>query len=74
MVLKAVDSMGQDVNPGDTMLDFRGERAILVKATRAKTDNKMGKVVVRWVGDRNPDRQLEYYDKIFDLTVIEVKE
>ena len=72
MALKAFDTMGQEVKPGDTMLDFRGERAVMVKASRARDEYRSGKVVVHWVG--NPQTQCEYYDKVFDLHVVDVPE
>lgn len=69
MTLKAFDSMGQEMKPGDTMLDFHGERAVLVKATRARTPRRSGKVVVTWVGD---NKQQEVYDRVFDLAVKDI--
>lgn len=40
---------GQEVKPGDSLVSFRGERAILIRPTRATAAGKSGKVLVRWV-------------------------
>lgn len=72
MTLKAFDSMGQEMKPGDTMLDFRGERAILIGASRERTQKQSGKVVVKWVG--NAGGECEYNDNVFDLHVVDVPE
>lgn len=72
MTLKAFDSMGQEMKSGDTMLDFRGERAIFIRATRAKTRERSGKVVVKWVGSAGGE--CEYNDNVFDLHVVDVPE
>ena len=70
MSLVVFDSMGQEMKPGDTMLDFRGERAILRQAKRARSARRKGKILVEWVGE---DHQLyECDDSQFDLHVKEV--
>lgn len=70
-MLVAFDSMGVAMKPGDTMLDQDGERAVFVQPTRARTEGRSGKVLVRWVGD-DTGRQMEYYDKVFELWVKDV--
>lgn len=71
--LVAFDAMGVPMKRGDTMLDFRGERAIFIEATRARVPGKTGKVLVTWVGDEK-SKQREYYDTVFELHVKEVSE
>lgn len=70
MGLKAFDSMGQEVHAGETIMKPNGEKAEFLRATRARTPGKSGKVYIRWVG---PDGHTgEYYDRTFDLHVKEV--
>lgn len=68
------------VNNGDEITSFRGEKATLVRATRASMPGKSGKVLVQWdqnqpsdfdlkLGSWPPGFQMEYYDKVFDLDV-----
>jgi len=72
MTLQAFDSMGQPVNSGDKILDFRGVQATFVRASRARTsDGRSGKVVVKWI-DSIALYECEYYDKVFDLFVKDI--
>lgn len=57
------------VNPGDEIVSFRGEKAILKACTRENEmyygGGRSGKVEVVW-----PDGfKAEYYDGVFDLRV-----
>ena len=65
MALVAIDSNGKRVKRGQTVTDFRGDTATFQSATRASSLGKSGKVVVS-----TGDISSEYYDKVFDLTVI----
>lgn len=71
MTLRILDTAGVEMRPGQTVMDFRGERAKIVMATRARSATKSGKVVVTWVGE---DAQREYYDSVFNLRVIDTEE
>jgi hypothetical protein len=62
---------GQAISYGDPVTDFRGETATFVKATRAAAPGKSGKVYVSWTNTEGVG-SLEYYDKVFDLTVKQV--
>ena len=73
MTLKAFDSMGQEVNTGDTVLTPDNRKAIFRRATRARSYGKSGKVTVTWVGSEYRS-ECEYYDKVFDLVVEDVRE
>lgn len=68
-------STGEEVKIGDTIIDFRGDKAILVAITRVNEfelgGRRSGKVAARWI-DRNDYR--EVYDKVFDLIVREASE
>jgi hypothetical protein len=48
-------------------------KAIFRRATRARSYGKSGKVTVTWV-DSEMRSECEYYDKVFDLHVIDVQE
>lgn len=68
------EKSGEVVNDGDTVTDFRGDTARLIKATRARVPGKSGKVLVELPGTSDPYRdgrpiRMEYYDKVFDLHV-----
>lgn len=67
-MLVAFDSIGQEVRPGDCILNFRGDPAVFVKATKARTQHS-GKVVVRYQGNC----EQEVYDNAYDLHVKEVE-
>jgi predicted DNA-binding protein YlxM (UPF0122 family) len=59
-----------EVKPGDTITSFRGDKALLIRATRAAAYGLSGKVLVHWLSDEpGVQRQMEYYDKVFDLDV-----
>lgn len=54
---------------GDAVENSRGEIYMFVRATRVRTNGKSGKVVVL-----NGDlKQQEFYDRIFDLEVIDIQ-
>jgi len=57
--------MGQLVNAGDTVIDFRGQEWEFVKATRITEIGKSGKVIVK---DKF-NRQREFYAHVFELSV-----
>jgi len=63
MILNAA---GERVLPGETVIDFRGDPAKLIKAVRGQAPGYSGKVLVEWPKDGW--RQV-YYDKVFDLVV-----
>ena len=70
MKLKAFDkNTGKEVKIGDTIIDFRGDRAILTAITRVNELNygghRSGKICAAW---ENGDRR-EVYDKVFNLIV-----
>jgi len=58
---------GSLVEPGDTMVDFRGDTAELLAATRPTVPGKAGKVYVHFGSHRS-----ELYATCFDVTVHEV--
>lgn len=58
------------VKIGERVIDFRGDIGYLKAVTRERT-NASGKVVVSYSID---DKGNEYYDKCFNIKVIEVKE
>lgn len=63
-VLHTYREDGTEVFPGDTVVDFRGESHVFDYATRPRSDGRSGKVFVK-------GRGIEYYDKVFGLTVTE---
>jgi hypothetical protein len=67
MMVTLHEKTGDSVAPGDTVTDFRGGTATFLRATSARIPGKSGKVLVRL-----PDGGcMEYYDKVYDLAVIE---
>lgn len=70
--LVALRKDGTAVQSGETVTSFRGQEWTFVCPTRAQSfsEGKSGKVVVR----DEFDRQREFYETVFDLTVIEKKE
>ena len=86
MTLQAfIEGTDQIVNSGDTITDFRGDKAIFVKASRPRQPGRTGKVVVRWLAmkgvkagdhsyyDDGRKTTYEYYDTVFDLEVKEIE-
>ncbi|CAM4326062.1 hypothetical protein NONI108955_20965 [Nocardia ninae] len=63
LVAKGKD--GNVVAPGSPVTDFRGETAEFKYASRANTEGKDGKVVVRMVDGWEP----EHYARVWGLTV-----
>jgi hypothetical protein len=65
---------GEQVNVGDTVTSFRGEKATVTSLSRAVIPGKSGKVVVRWIEKESgpTDFEREYYDSVFDLVVTDV--
>jgi hypothetical protein len=61
------DSDGKEIEAGDAIYSFKNHRATFVRATRARTPGKSGKVLVEWPGGG----RFEYYDKVFNLNVQE---
>lgn len=69
------------VQPNQFIKSFRGEWARFKSATRVSIPGKSGKVTVKWTKDDNKDYKNvvnpntdisgEYYDKVFNLCVIE---
>jgi len=55
---------GAEVSEGDTVVDFRGESAVFLSATRAPMPGKSGKVLVDLDGV-----QREFYESVYDLRV-----
>jgi hypothetical protein len=68
MTLHAFNADGQEKHIGDELVDFRGDPAILVSLSRPRVPGKSGKVVVR---DKWSEHS-EYYDKVYDLTVVDI--
>ena len=61
-MLRTYDEItGKEINKGDTITDFRGEKHIFLIATRSRTENKSGKVCTA--------NGREYYDRVFNLIV-----
>jgi hypothetical protein len=61
------EKTGQQVFPGDTVTNFRGETSTVATLSRGVIPGKSGKVVVT-----QGDSQREYYDGVFDLVVTDV--
>lgn len=71
-MLKAYDrKTGEEVKEGDTITDFRGDKAIFAGATRATGPSKDGKVCFKTNGFNFP---CECYAKVFGLVVKEAEE
>lgn len=61
-MLKAYDEKtGKEIKQGDTITDFRGDKHIFERASRARTEYKSGKVCTA-------DNR-EYYDRVFNIIV-----
>jgi len=77
--LRAFDDNGKEVHPGDIITSFRGESAVLVRLSRPRSEGKSGKVVAQFKHSQenlefNPRQaQGEYYDSVFNLTVVEAE-
>lgn len=69
MLVAYDSSTNREVKDGDIVRNRYFEEAKFVCATRAQTNSKSGKVVVRW---SEQGQQQEYYDKVFNLHVKEV--
>ena len=69
-MLKAFDKLDVEIKPGQRILDSQGERPMFIRATRARTPGKSGKVVVQY--DYPMTHQREYYDRVFDLEVKDI--
>lgn len=68
-MLKAYNEQtGEEVKRGDTITDFKGDKAVFLNATRERIVGKSGKVYVEL-----PDGfRREFYDKVFNLVVKDV--
>jgi hypothetical protein len=66
MPYKVTDSSGKVVNPGDTVVDFRGDKSIFLEVTRAPEVGRDAKVYVK---DLAGGWKQEFYARVFDLTV-----
>ena len=59
---------------GDLVTSFRGEKATFMGCDRVNElrygGRRSGKVVVQWPGDIH---KREYYDNVFDITVIDLE-
>jgi hypothetical protein len=68
LTVKVTREDGSEVQPGDTVTDFRGDTEVFVTATRFRSHElgKTGKVVVGRLG--SPHNR-EYYDTVFGLKV-----
>lgn len=71
--LIVTDKDGAIVEPGSTVTSFRGQHAVLVRATRAADAGRSGKVLVDWQAPGPFSGRAEYYDRVFDLAVAEAK-
>ena len=67
--MKAIRADGTEVKRGDTIYDFRGDPVTFQSATRVREAGRSGKVMVNWDDDGDTFGR-EYYDNVFDLTVI----
>lgn len=68
MLIVIDEKTGVEVKSGETVTDFRGDKATLLYATRARSAYKSGLVCVKW---QEKNFSCEYYDKVFDLKVVE---
>lgn len=76
MLIVIDEKTGTEVKSGETVTDFRGDKATLLYATRARSvcesggrsAYKSGLVCVKW---QEKNFSCEYYDKVFDLKVVE---
>lgn len=73
---KAIDNKGNEISIGDKIQSFRGEKAILTGLTRTGTIYKSGLVCVEWLDEngKKTGRIGEYYDKVFNIKVIDIYE
>ena len=63
--MRVIDkTTGNEVKPGNTITDFRGNLAIFIAATRANEDGRDGKVRV------GGEYGVEYYARVFNLEVV----
>ena len=70
-MLKAYDrKTGKEVKVGEIIYDFRGEKAILKSLDRAEEIGRSGKISVQEYGYTNWHT---YYDRVYNLRVIEEK-
>ena len=62
------------IEDGSVITSFRGEKAKLIACERVNEirygGRRSGKVFVEWI-DKNPGFRTEYYDSVFNLTVID---
>lgn len=66
-MLKAYDkNTGKEIKKGDEITDFRGDKHIFARASRAQTENKSGKICTA--------DNYEYYDRVFNIIVKEITE
>ena len=72
MTLHAFNTDGDEVHIGDTVVDFRGDTATLAYLSRPQIPGKSGKVVVTTTEPYNGSNGREYYDKVFNLTVVDI--
>lgn len=68
-MLKVYDKKtGEEVKPGDTLTDFRGDKAVFLCATRERIEGKSGKVYV----ELHDGSRREFYDKVYNVIVKDV--
>ncbi len=61
-MLKAYDEVtGKEIKKGDIIIDFRGDKSIFERASRARTQGKSGKICTA--------DGYEYYDRVFNIIV-----
>ncbi len=70
--MKAIDTKtGKEVKAGDTVTDFRGDKATFVRCVRAPEPGKTGKVaVMRKNGTDDQAWENEYYMSVYGLKVL----
>lgn len=59
------------VHPNQFIKTLKGEWAQFISATRVSIPGKSGKITVKWAGFSESTFGTEYYDKVFNLCVIE---
>lgn len=68
-MLKVYDERtDEEVKPGDTLTDFRGDKVVFLRATRERIIGKSGKVYVELPNGS----RMEFYDKVFNVVVKDV--
>lgn len=60
------ETTGEDAKPGDTVISFRNEEAILIAGRPPHRPGSTGRVYVRWADDETAT-EAEFYPSVFGL-------